>query len=141
MKNIGIWRKGEFSIDGLLKTVLSVDHKVGAVACFFGVVRGYTHSKRKVKMLELEAYEESAESVFHKIAVEVQEEYGAVAVYIHHITGKLEIGDLIMAVVVAGPSRSEVFPALKTAVNRIKSEAALWKKEYLDTGDSYWIQN
>ena len=41
---------------------------------------------------------------------------------------------------VAGRSRKNVFPALVEATERAKKEAAIWKKESLETGESYWVE-
>ena len=46
-------------------------------------------------------------------------------------TGHLAVGDEIMAVVVAGDIRENVFPALIDVVERLKSDAST-KKEKLD---------
>ncbi len=92
-------------------------------------------------MLELESYKENAEKAFQKISEEVKKDFEVMDVYIYHFTGKLDVGDLIMAIVVTGPNRKNVFPALKAVVERVKSEATIWKKEHLESGETYWIQS
>lgn len=140
LKPRGVWGKGELPLTAFLENVFKgKDGEVGAVACFFGVVRGRSKSGDAVKTLELEAYREVAEQAFDRIADDVKREYGVREVYISHVTGKLNVGDLIMAVAVVGSYRSEVFPALKATVERVKSEAAIWKKEYLSKGEEYWV--
>jgi len=63
---------------------------------------------------------------------------GIVDVRIHHVIGELEVGEDIVYVVVAGGHRSEVFEVLREAVERMKREAAIWKKEITDRGE-YWV--
>ncbi len=142
LRNIGVTKKGKVSIQGLIGLVRSNKrfNEVGALACFMGLVRGYTRTKKKVKRLELEAYTERAERAFQAIAEDVKTRPGIVEVLIHHIIGKLEVGDPILFVIVAGASRRDVFPALVETVDRVKREAAIWKKEVLASGKSYWVK-
>jgi molybdopterin synthase catalytic subunit len=44
-----------------------------------------------------------------------------------------------MAVLVAGRSMKDVFPALVEAVERTKTSVPIWKKEFLSSGKSYWV--
>jgi len=142
LKNVGVSKKEGISIQRLINFVRSnrrVD-EVGALACFIGFVRGYTEAKKRVKRLELEAYTERAERAFQAIADDVKGRPGVVEVLIHHIVGRLGVGDPILFVIVAGASRRDVFPALVETVDRVKREAAIWKKEVLASGKSYWIE-
>ena len=114
--------------------------KAGALASFFGIVRGETHQKEPVQCLSFEAYNEIVERSFARITQEIKEKYGVLEVFIHHVTGGVNVGDLIMAVLVLGSSRKSVFPALQEAVERVKKEAPIWKKETLQNGESRWIE-
>lgn len=142
MRNVGVTKKGRVSIQSLVNFVRSNRRfdEVGALACFVGFVRGYTSAKKKVKRLELEAYTERAERAFEAIADDVKSRPGVVEVLIHHIVGELGVGDPILFVIVAGTSRRDVFPALVETVDRVKREAAIWKKEVLASGKSYWVE-
>jgi molybdopterin synthase catalytic subunit len=138
----GICKERELSVGSFIENVfVNKKSEVGAIACFFGVVRGFAKSGKKVKMLEIEAYKMIAEKAFYRIAEEIKKEFEVTDVHIGHVAGKLDIGDLIMAIAITAPSRSNVFPALKKTVEKVKSEATLWKKEYLVEGESYWIQD
>jgi len=53
---------------------------------------------------------------------------GIAEVLVETRQGRLNVGEEILAVVVAGDIRENVFPALVSAVNRIKKEASR-KKE------------
>lgn len=142
MSRVGIHGKGELSITDLLDFIRANQrfNEVGGVASFFGFVKGFTSDDKKVTSLELEAYKERAEETFSKISEDIRTRPGIVDCLVHHITGKLDLGDLIFVVMVAGRSRKDVFPALVEAVERAKSEAAIWKKESLETGESYWVE-
>ncbi|MFX0097083.1 MAG: molybdenum cofactor biosynthesis protein MoaE [Candidatus Hodarchaeota archaeon] len=137
----GIHKRGEVDFCNLLQrlrdTTKSTD--VGAIACFIGVVRGSTKTGKKVKKLEIEAWDEKAEEVLTSICNKLSRRKGISEVYIHHIVGALGIGEDIVYVIVAGAHRREVFSTLKEAVERYKKEAPLWKKELLETGETYWV--
>ena len=142
LKRIGIHPKGDLSIQPILDFIKNNQKfdETGAVACFFGFVKKFVKSGDEVEGLELEAYEEKAEEIFTEISEDIRKRPGIVDVTIHHVIGKLEIGDLIFVVMVAGKSRKDVFPALVEAVERAKRDATIWKKEKVVTGKSYWVE-
>ena len=52
--------------------------------------------------------------------------------------GELEVGEDIVYIIVAGAHRDQVFKALRDAVERMKKEAAIWKKE-ITASEEYWV--
>lgn len=142
MTRVGIHEKGDLSIQELIEYIKANERfgEVGGVACFLGFVKGMIGEGKKVKDMELEAYKERAEEIFSQIAEDIRSRPGIVECLIHHVTGKLKLGDLIFVVMVAGRSRRDVFPALVEAVERAKREATIWKKETLESGESYWVE-
>jgi len=141
MSSTGINQKGDISIESILQQLRSNKRfeEVGAVACFLGFVRKRTLDGKEVRHLELEAYGEGAEQAFRVIAQDIRSRPGVVDVAIHHVVGKLDVSDLILVVMVAGKSRKDAYPALVEAVERVKQEAAIWKREVLVSGESYWV--
>jgi len=141
---VGIHEKGKLSLLDLLKSVRDRPdfHKVGALAVFIGVVRGETPSGETVKKLELEAYEEKANEVLGNICESLRERKGVVDVQIHHFIGEFDVGEDLVYVVVAGSHRQNVFPVLREAVERYKTEAPIFKKEHvvdkMGATKSYW---
>ncbi len=117
--------------------------KVGAIVTFIGVVRGETMDGTAVNGLELQAYEEKADEVLGRICRELRTRKGVVDVQIHHFTGKFELGEDLVYVLVAGGHRGDVFPVLEEAVERYKKEAPIFKKEMMTDRKgavkSYWI--
>ena len=103
--------------------------KVGALALFIGVARGETLEGEKVQKLTLEAYEEKANEVLAKICADLAQRPGIVNVQIHHLLGEFDVGEELVYVLVAGSHRTDVFPVLREAVERYKSEAPIFKKE------------
>ena len=140
---MSVCMKGEVDLQELIRQVKLNQRfrEVGAIAAFLGVVRSTSATGEAVDHLELEAHEDKTEDDLAKISNEIKESPGVVEVVIQHAVGVLEKGDPIMAVVVAGKSRTDVFPALIDAVERAKREARIWKKEVLSSGQSYWVSN
>ncbi|MCX8187489.1 MAG: molybdenum cofactor biosynthesis protein MoaE [Nitrososphaeria archaeon] len=112
--------------------------KAGAIACFIGIVRGEGLRGGRVEKLVFEAYKEEAERSLARIAEDLLTRPGIVDVRIHHVVGELGVGEDIVYIVVAGSRRDEVFEVLREAVERMKNEAAIWKKEVTDLGE-YWV--
>ncbi len=140
-KRVGIHPKDELRLEDLLDRVKTHERfkDVGGIGAFIGVTRSSSADGEPVSHLELEAYEGKAEEAMASIADDIASRSGIVDVHIHHVVGKLEQGELIMAVLVAGRSRKDVFPALIEAVERTKSTVPIWKKEFLTSGESYWV--
>jgi len=144
-RHCGVHKKGTLSVLDVLKSVKERPdyHKVGAMALFIGVVRGETVKGETVKRLELEAYDEKADEVLGNICKELKTRKGIVDVQIHHFTGKFELGEDLVYVIVAGSHRTNVFPVLEEAVERYKKEVPIFKKEYVKDKKgvvkSYWV--
>ena len=143
--NAGIHEKGTFTVQDAINNIKKNAnyHKAGAIALFIGVVRGETLEGEKVEKLKLEAYEEKANQVLSKICDDLSKKPGIVNVQIHHLLGEFNVGDDLVYVVVAGSHRTDVFPVLREAVERYKSEAPVFKKEHVvDSKGSaveYWV--
>lgn len=141
----GVHEKGTFSVPELLSNIKKNSNyeKVGAIALFIGVARGETLEGEKVQKLTLEAYEEKANEVLAKICDSLAERPGIVDVQIHHLLGEFDIGEELVYVSVAGSHRTDVFPVLREAVERYKSEAPIFKKERVvnakGSATEYWV--
>ena len=56
-----------------------------------------------------------------------------------HRTGRLEIGEVSVAVACSAPHRADAFEACRHGIERIKQDVPIWKKESLTTGDAQWV--
>jgi molybdopterin synthase catalytic subunit len=118
---------------------LADDPANGAVVVMSGTVRSQTDG-RNVFYLEYQAYEPMALKVFEQIAAEVQRQWPMVTrTVIHHRTGKLEIGEISVLVAVGCPHRAEAFAACRYAIDTLKHNAPIWKKEHWQDGSSSWV--
>ncbi len=140
MTRVGIHRKGEVSLVDLIRDVRAGSdvYKAGAIACFVGIVRGVAKDGGEVRKLELEAHKKAAERSLSKIAFDILNRPGVIDIRIHHNIGELRVGDDIVYIVAAGKHREEVFQALRDAIERVKKETPIWKKEYSTLGE-YWV--
>lgn len=110
----------------------------GAVATFLGLVRSHNMG-RNVRHLEYEAYAPLALRVFERIAAEVGDRWPSVRLALHHRIGRLEIGEVSVAVAAASAHRAQAFSACRYTIERVKQIAPIWKKEFFDGGD-VWIE-
>ena len=109
---------------------LADDGANGAVVVMSGTVRNQTDGK-PVVALEYQAYEPMALEIFRKIAQDIRQTWSdANRVVIHHRVGRLEIGEISVLVAVGCPHRGEAFAACKYAIDTLKHNAPIWKKEW-----------
>jgi molybdopterin synthase catalytic subunit len=129
----GVHKKGALSILDLINNTKKSDNyeKVGAITLFIGVTRGENLEGQKVQKLTLEAYEEKANEVLTKICDNLTKKPGIIDVQIHHLLGEFNVGEDLVYVSVAGSHRTDVFPVLREAVERYKTEAPVFKKEQI----------
>lgn len=118
---------------------LADDPANGAVVVMSGMVRDNTEG-RAVVALEYQAYEPMAIVVFQQIATEIRQRWADVThVVIHHRIGKLTIGEISVLVAVGCPHRTEAFAACKYAIDTLKHQAPIWKKEHWADGSTSWV--
>lgn len=118
---------------------LADDPANGAIVVMSGVVRNQTEG-RAVVALEYQAYEPMALLVFRQIAADIREQWSLVnRVIIHHRVGQLQVGEISVLVAVGSPHRGEAFAACQYAIDTLKHNAPIWKKEYWADGASSWV--
>ena len=111
--------------------------EAGAIATFFGTTR--LHSRgRTVVHLEYEAYPGMAEKVMEEIATRLKEKYDLCEVAITHRIGRVGIGDTSVAIAVSAPHRDDALAACREAIDTLKEQVPLWKKEVYEGGQE-WI--
>ncbi|MCT6924277.1 molybdenum cofactor biosynthesis protein MoaE [Metasolibacillus sp.] len=111
--------------------------EAGAVTVFTGHVREWTKGIRTV-YLAYEAYVPMAEKKLAEIGDEITEKWPETRVAIAHRIGKLEIGDVAVAIAVSSPHRRIAYEANEYAIERIKEMVPIWKKEVWENGEE-WV--
>jgi molybdopterin synthase catalytic subunit len=110
----------------------------GAVVTFDGIVRD-NFDGRTVRSLEYEAYAEMAEKKMAEIGAEVRHKFAIGEIAMVHRLGALGIGESSIVIAVAAPHRHAAFEACAYAMDRVKEEVPVWKKEFFDDGDAHWV--
>src|SRR3989442_1678956 len=62
-----------------------------------------------------------------------------VRVRIQHRIGRLEVGEASVAVLATAPHRDDAFAACRAAIDRIKTNVPIWKKEIRPDGTGEWV--
>jgi molybdopterin synthase catalytic subunit len=122
------------SLDAVVDEVRS--DQAGAIATFIGTTRLQSRG-RTVLHLDYEAYEEMAEQVMAQIAAELKGRYDLCEIAIHHRTGRVEIGEASVVIAVSAPHRREALAACKDAIDTLKEQVPLWKKEFYEGGEGW----
>jgi MoaE-MoaD fusion protein len=108
----------------------------GGLVTFRGDVRGESRG-RKVVRLEYEAYAPMAERKLAEIGAAVGAEHGAVLAIVHRV-GALSPGEAAVVIAAAAPHRAPAFRACEAAIERLKHDAPIWKREVYEDG-SEWV--
>jgi len=110
----------------------------GGVVLFIGLVRDHNQGKQVVR-LDYEAYDSMAVRSMATICEQIEAETPGAKLCIIHRVGSLAIGDLAVLVAASTPHRAEAFSACRTAIERLKVEVPIWKKEFFPDG-SEWLK-
>ena len=110
----------------------------GAEALFVGAVRNENQGRR-VRYLEYHAYPAMAEQEMSKLRDQALERFEISEVAIVHRTGRMEIGDVAVAIAVAAPHRAPAFDACRWIIDTLKQAVPIWKKEFFEGGE-VWVE-
>jgi MoaE-MoaD fusion protein len=108
------------------------DPRAGAIVVFEGVTR-------EVERLEYEAYGEMAEERIGAILAACAERHDLHGVAAEHRVGAVPLGEPAVVVAVSAAHRDEAFAAAAEAIDAIKAEAPIWKRE-VDGGEARWVE-
>jgi molybdopterin converting factor subunit 1 len=109
------------------------DPGAGAIVTFQGVTRA-------VASLDYESYREMAEERIAAILVDCAERHGLLAAAAEHRVGSVALGEPGVVVAVSAGHRGEAFEGAHEAIDRIKAEAPIWKRELDAAGDGSWVE-
>ena len=109
----------------------------GATVTFEGVVRNNTKG-RATAYLDYECYEPMALAGMTRIGREIAAQFAIGRIGIVHRLGRLQVGEASVVVVASAPHRRPAFEAALEAIDRLKREVPIWKKEYFADG-AVWV--
>jgi MoaE-MoaD fusion protein len=107
-----------------------------------GAVVTFQGTTRDVDRLEYEAYVEMAERRIAAILRECVDRHRLEAAAAEHRVGAVPLGEPSVIVAVSARHRAEAFAGAREAIDRIKAEAPIWKREVEDgdRGVSRWVE-
>jgi len=108
--------------------------QAGAVVSFLGTVRD-----DGILGMEVEAFRDAALSELEAIRQEAMSRFSLTAAEVVHRTGRLEVGEAIVAIVCSAAHREEAFSGCRYILEQLKSRAPLWKKEISAEGGR-WVE-
>jgi molybdopterin synthase catalytic subunit len=110
----------------------------GAVVTFSGIVRNNSGSLTGITSLEYETDAGLAEGRMAQVAAEARRRWPTLgAVAIHHRTGRVELGEIAVIIVVSAPHRKEAFEGAEFCIDTVKECVPMWKREFW-VGGSAW---
>ena len=119
-------------VGGLLE---EVGHpEAGAVALFLGTVRNHSPRREGVTHLEYEVYRTQVCEKITEIVSEAAQRWSVVAMAVEHRMGRVEVGEVAVAVAVSSAHRAEAFAAARFLIDDLKERAPIWKKEHWEGG-------
>jgi len=109
------------------------DEAAGATVLFLGTVRNH-NDDYAVSGIYYEAYAKMAYEAMAKIEAEAIKRWKLKKFAAVHRIGDLKIGEVSVAIAVSSEHRAEAFEAGRYAIDRIKTEVPIWKKEMRGDG-------
>lgn len=131
----GHFAESALDLPELFRQILSPEN--GALVAFVGTVRDRQQS-RPVVEITYSAYRPLAETVLARIERELETEHPGLRLRIVHRLGSVAAGEPSVAILAASPHRAAAYAASRRALERLKTEAPIWKRERYADGDSRW---
>lgn len=141
VEKVRLFRRGEVKLQDLVEALRPLAERggCGAVVAFNGLVRSEGHDGSRVLKLAYEAYEEAALRSLAEVRRRVMDgNPGVEEVLIYHVVGDVQPGEDTVLIAVAARHRHEAFRAAEEALEAVKREAAIWKKEVTERGEG-WV--
>ena len=119
---------------------LSADRLAAAVATdHTGAIVTFQGTTRDVEQLDYEAYEPMAEEEIAAILADALARHEIEGAAAEHRTGAVPRGEPSVVVAVAAAHRGPAFEAAREAIDRIKAEAPIWKRE-VEGDRAEWLE-
>ena len=112
---------------------------IGAVVGFVGYVRDF-NAGQDVAGMFLEHYPGMTEQNLNALADEAMARWSLLGCVVIHRVGKIAVGQQVVVVATAAAHRAEALDACAFLIDRLKTDAAFWKKEHRSDGSALWVE-
>jgi molybdopterin synthase catalytic subunit len=129
---------GDFDIGAEVLKLRRGNPKIGAIACFVGLVRDINENSAVVE-LTLEHYPAMTERALVDIVEQAKRRWDILDAVVVHRVGTLKPTDQIVLVIVASAHRGGAFSACEFIMDYLKTRAPFWKKEQTERGKR-WVE-
>ena len=126
----------EIDFHALTESVRS--DQAGAVVLFLGTVREMTDG-RQTLALDYDSYPAMANAKLAELEAEARTRWPVIEAAITHRLGRLEPGEVSVAVAVSCPHRRDAFDAGRFLIDQLKTTVPIWKKENWADGTTQWV--
>jgi molybdopterin synthase catalytic subunit len=109
----------------------------GAVVIFLGTVRDH-HAGRPVEKLTYSAYRTMALEGLRRIVADLEAGHENLRAAIVHRLGEVPVGEPSVVIAIASPHRAAAYDASRAALERLKAEIPIWKREHYADGGAEW---
>jgi molybdopterin synthase catalytic subunit/molybdopterin converting factor small subunit len=109
----------------------------GAVVIFLGTVRDH-HAGRPVAKLTYSAYRSMALEGLRRIVADLEAAHENLRAAIVHRLGEVPVGEASVVIAIASPHRAAAYEASRAALERLKAEIPIWKREHYADGEAEW---
>ena len=129
--------KEKISIENVLESVQ--DPAAGGIDLFIGVTRNHSGGK-EVRSLEYQAYEPMALKLMNAIEEEIRRQWLVKKVSLVHRIGPVAVGEASVVIAVSSVHRKEAFEACRYAIDTLKKNVPIWKKEFTEK-EEFWVHD
>ena len=112
--------------------------KCGAILVFEGTTRDSFEGKEVVE-LRYEAYREMALKAMEELRASLLENHPHVRIAMAHRIGIVPIQESSVAIAVSAPHRDLAYRISRAAIDRLKLEIPIWKKEMYKSGGEWKV--
>ena len=115
--------------------------KFGASLIFKGTVRDNNENK-KVTGITYDSHDQLVIKSFKEIYNEADKKLNIKdkSVFIEHVKGYVELGEISIIIAVACPHRAETYILSRYIIEEIKKRSPIWKKEHYENEESEWLK-
>ena len=104
---------------------------------FLGTVRDQ-HGGRPVEKLIYSAYRPMALEGLERIVADLEAAHPDLRAAIVHRLGEVPVGEASVVIAIGSPHRAAAYEASRAALERLKAEIPIWKREHYADGEAAW---